>query len=173
MKWRCKKGREVFPFLMLWKLPSCSLEFASEVKMLVTQLCPTLCDPMDCGPPGSSVRVIFQARMLEWVAISFSGGSFRHRDQTQVSHVAGRFFTIWDGELGEYLRVTLWAMGLICGFFRGAPFSGDLLSRATLTKKVVSLLYLVTYRFFKPLRIQPFTSSYFMLETHYLSILSS
>ena len=64
-------------------------------------------------------------------------------------------------------------MGLICGFFRGAPFSGDLLSRATLTKKVVSLLYLVTYRFFKPLRIQPFTSSYFMLETHYLSILSS
>ena len=64
-------------------------------------------------------------------------------------------------------------MGLICGFFRGAPFSGDLLSRATLTKKGVSVLYLVTYRSFKPLRIQPFTFSYFMLETHYLSILSS
>ena len=115
----------------------------------------------------------FQARILEWVAIPFSGGSFWPRDQIQVSHVAGRFFTIWDRELRESLRVTLWAMGLTCGFFRGAPFSGDLLSRATLTKKGVSLLCLVTYRSFKPLRIQPFTFSYFMLETHYLSILSS
>ena len=41
----------------------------------VSQLCPTLQDPMDCSPPGSSVRGIFQARVLEWVAISFSGGS--------------------------------------------------------------------------------------------------
>ena len=41
----------------------------------VVQLCPTLCDPMDCSPPGSSVHGIFQARILEWVAISFSRGS--------------------------------------------------------------------------------------------------
>ena len=41
----------------------------------VTQSCPTLCDPMDCSSPGSSVREIFQARILEWVAISFSRGS--------------------------------------------------------------------------------------------------
>ena len=40
--------------------------------MLVTQSCPTLCDPMDCSPPGSSVHEIFWARILEWVAISFS-----------------------------------------------------------------------------------------------------
>ena len=40
--------------------------------MLVAQSCPTLCNAMDCGPPGSSVREIFQARILEWVAISFS-----------------------------------------------------------------------------------------------------
>ena len=38
----------------------------------VTQSCPTLCDPMDCSPPGSSVHGIFQARVVEWVAISFS-----------------------------------------------------------------------------------------------------
>ena len=38
----------------------------------VTQSCLTLCDPMDCSPPGSSVHGIFQARILEWVAISFS-----------------------------------------------------------------------------------------------------
>ena len=45
----------------------------SAVIALVAQLCPTLWDTMDCGPPGSSVHGIFQARMLEWVAISFSG----------------------------------------------------------------------------------------------------
>ena len=43
-----------------------------ESENLVTQSCPTLCDPMDCNPPGSSVHGIFQARVLEWVAISFS-----------------------------------------------------------------------------------------------------
>ena len=44
-----------------------------KVKVLVAQLCLTLCNPMDCSPPGSSVHGIFQARILEWVAISFSG----------------------------------------------------------------------------------------------------
>ena len=53
------------------------------------------CDPMDCSPPGSSVHSIFQARILEWVAISFSRGSSQPRDQTQVSCRAGRFFTDW------------------------------------------------------------------------------
>ena len=53
------------------------------------------CDPMDYSPPGSSVREIFQARLLEWVAISFSRGSFQPRDWTQVSWTAGRFFTDW------------------------------------------------------------------------------
>ena len=61
----------------------------------VTQSCPTLCDPMDCSPPGSSVHGILHARILEWVAISFSKGSSRPRDQTQVSHIAGRRFNLW------------------------------------------------------------------------------
>ena len=61
----------------------------------VTQSCPTLCNPMDCSLSGSSVHGIFQARVLEWVAISFSTGSSRPRDRTQVSHIAGRQFTIW------------------------------------------------------------------------------
>ena len=42
----------------------------------VAQSCPTLCDPMDCSPPGSSTHEIFQARVLEWVAIAFSVGSY-------------------------------------------------------------------------------------------------
>ena len=54
-----------------------------------------LCDPMDCSLPGSSVYRIFQARGLEWVAISFSRGSSQPRDWTQVSHSAGRCFTVW------------------------------------------------------------------------------
>ena len=61
-----------------------------------TQLCLTLCDPMDCSPPGSSVHVILQARILESVAIPFSRGSSQLRDQTQVSRTVGRFFTIWE-----------------------------------------------------------------------------
>ena len=53
------------------------------------------CDLMDCSPPGSSVHGILQARTLEWVAISFSRGSSWPRDWTQVSCIAGRFFTDW------------------------------------------------------------------------------
>ena len=53
-------------------------------KVKVAQSCPALCDPMDCSPPGSSVHLISQARLLEWTAISFSRGSSRPRDQTQV-----------------------------------------------------------------------------------------
>ena len=60
----------------------------------VAQSCPTLCDPVDCSLPCSSVLGIFQARVLEWVSISFSRRSSRPRDQTRVSHVVGRRFTV-------------------------------------------------------------------------------
>ena len=58
------------------------------VCVLVTQLCPTLWDPMDCSASGSSFHWIFQTRKLEWVVISFSRGSSRLRDRMQVSHIA-------------------------------------------------------------------------------------
>ena len=61
----------------------------------VTQLCLTLCDPMDCSPPGSLVHGIFQAWILEWVAIPFSRGSSRPRDRTQVSRIVSRRLTVW------------------------------------------------------------------------------
>ena len=60
---------------------------------LVTKSCPTLCDPLDYSPPGSSVHGIVQARVLEWVAISSSRGSSRIGDLTCVSCLAGVFFT--------------------------------------------------------------------------------
>ena len=61
----------------------------------VAQSCPTLCDPMDCSLPGSSLHGILQARVLEWVAISFSRGSSWPRDWTQVSRIPGRRFNLW------------------------------------------------------------------------------
>ena len=58
-----------------------------------TQWCPTLCDPMDYSPPGSSVHEIFRARVLAWVAISLSRGSSPPRDRTRVMSIAGGFLS--------------------------------------------------------------------------------
>ena len=83
----------------------------------VSQSCPTLCDLVGCSPPGSSVHGIFQARILEWVAISYSKGSSWPKDQTHVSWVsclAGRFFTTVPPVVVQslshvWLFATLWA----------------------------------------------------------------
>ena len=61
----------------------------------VAQSCPTLCDPMDCSPPGSSIHGLLQARILERPAVSFSSGSSWPRDRTRVSCIASRLFTSW------------------------------------------------------------------------------
>ena len=80
-------GLPKFPrFPSLSTVPS--WDFYSCLCVLVVQSCPTL-----CNPPGSSVHRGLQARILEWVAIPFSRGSFRPRDRSQVSCAAGRFFT--------------------------------------------------------------------------------
>ena len=64
---------------------------------------------MDCSPPGSSVHGIFQASLLEWVAISFARGSSQPEDQTHVSHNAGRFFTnyVISKALNRYISLFL------------------------------------------------------------------
>ena len=64
-----------------------------ESEGVVTQSCPTLCDPMDCSLPSSSVHGILQVRKLEWVAISFPRGYSWPRDSTLISYIAGGFFT--------------------------------------------------------------------------------
>ena len=58
-------------------------------------MCLTLCNPVDCSLPGSSIHEMLQERILEWVAISFSWGSSQPRGQTQVSRIAGRCFILW------------------------------------------------------------------------------
>ena len=105
-----------FPFPSPWDLPDPRIEPGSptlqadflpseppgnpdcwylQLLCSVTQSCPTLCDPMNCSLPGSSVHGIFQATILEWVAISSSWGSSWSRNRTRISCTAGRFFTSW------------------------------------------------------------------------------
>ena len=78
-------------------LPLFSIESESEV----AQSCPTLCDPMDCSPPGSSLHGILQARVLEGVAISFSRGASPPRDGARVSCIPGRRFNLGATTLQE------------------------------------------------------------------------
>ena len=94
----------LFTIVKTRKHPKCPLEnewikmwytYTMEYLLLflVSKFCLTLCNPMDCSPPGSSVQGILQAAMLEWVAMPSSRGSSQPRDQTCVSCTAGRFFT--------------------------------------------------------------------------------
>ena len=91
-----------------WNVPYYSNYHGYEYKKSeseVTQLCPTLCEPMNCSLPGSSVHGILQARILEWVAISFSSRSSQPRDGTWVSHIVGRCFNLWaTREAHEYKK---------------------------------------------------------------------
>ena len=80
------------PTICLWRNPpgnSCCCG------CLVSKSCQTLCNPVDCGPPDSSVHNIFQARILEWVAISSSGGSSRLRDWTSISRIGRQILYHW------------------------------------------------------------------------------
>ena len=69
-----------------FQMSKLGLEKEEKSESEVTQSCPTLCDPMDCSLPGSSIHGILQARVLEWVTISFSRGSSRPRDWTGLLH---------------------------------------------------------------------------------------
>ena len=94
--------------LKTWKLPSRELCFGSKdvcsacgqllpvlTVWSVSKLCLTLCDPMDCSPPGSSVPGILQARMLEWVAMASSRGSSWPRDPIRVSYICSQILYCW------------------------------------------------------------------------------
>ena len=90
---------------------------SKESESEVAQSCLTLCDPMDCSPAGSAIHGIFQAGVLEWVAISFSRRSSRPRDWTWVSRIVGRRFAVWAtrevwwhvmGSIFSYVHLHLW-----------------------------------------------------------------
>ena len=89
--------------IMSW----CSANVFCKLKeSVVTQSCPTLCDPVDYSLPGSSIHGIFQAKLLESVAISFSRESSWPRDRTRLSHTIGRCFTVWATREAELRRFT-------------------------------------------------------------------
>ena len=100
--WTCVPctGRRVFnrwttrevPLCIFLRNPSCF--YGVSVCVLVAQLCLTLCDPMDCSPPGFSVHRILQARILEWVAISFSRGPSQREPASQVSCINSFFLLL-------------------------------------------------------------------------------
>ena len=98
-----EKEMEIYSCILAWGIPwteepgglqSIGSQRVGHNLVKVPQLCLTLCDPMDCSLPGSSVLGILQARILEWIAIPFSRGSSQPRGRTGVSCIAGRFFTI-------------------------------------------------------------------------------
>ena len=101
--WPPQVGKE---FLSLWWRafvlvyvrgldPALWCQYSLKVRVSVAQSCLILCDFMDCSPPGSSFHEVLQGRILEWVAMPFSRGSSRSRDWTQISCIAGGFFTVW------------------------------------------------------------------------------
>ena len=94
------------------------------VCVLVSQSCLTLCNPMDCSPPDSSVHRILQARLLKWVAISFSRASSWPRDWTSISCVGRRILYHWA--IREAPFFNSWKCPDLKGSltYRGAGFPG-------------------------------------------------
>ena len=96
-------GIHRFPKVRYIRLYSVKINIMKGSDMVVIQSCPTLCNPMDCSPPGSSVQGILQARILEWVAISFSKESSQPRDQSWVSCIAGSLYHLSHQGNSHYL----------------------------------------------------------------------
>ena len=88
--------------------PHTNLTALTVLACSVTQSCLTLCDPVDCSPSGSSVRGVFPARILGWIAIPFSRGSSWPRDRSRVSCIAGGFFPIWATRFSLIYELKTW-----------------------------------------------------------------
>ena len=111
----------------------------------VAQSCLTLCDPMDCSLPVSSVYGIFQARVLDWVVISFSRGSSQPRDQTQVSCIAVGFFTVWTTREAKFSESHLFPVTGCCLFeyvFSTLCLKGNISYYQTMSFQFVRLIFL-------------------------------
>ena len=105
------KGMRIPGFEHLWLCVCvcvCVCVCACARTRMLTQSCPNLCNPMDCSPPGSSVHKIFQARILEWVAISFS----QPRDQNHISHLLYLLHRQAGSLPAEQPRETIWGSRL-------------------------------------------------------------
>ena len=97
---------------------------------LGTKSCLTLCDPMDYSRQPPLVHGILQARILDWIAISDSRGSSQPRDQTRVSYIAGRVFTIWATREARWLSLWIyiynWCHCQLSGLLFSSPWTAAL-----------------------------------------------
>ena len=89
------KGRGSYTRCIIPTFPPAFLCIAKQSKVKSLSRVRLFVTPWTCSPPGSSIHGILQARILEWVAMSFSRGSFQPRDRTWVSCITGRCFTVW------------------------------------------------------------------------------
>ena len=109
---RVNKGNVNNDIGRMWSLWCQQLQQTlKEVKVLVAQSSPTLCNTVDYSPPGSLVHGLLQARILEWITIPFSRGSSWPREWTQVSCLSGGFFTIWATWEGQQTLNTAKLLG--------------------------------------------------------------
>ena len=108
----------------------------------VPQSCPTLCDPMDCSLPGSSIHWIFQARILDWVAISFSRRSSLPRDWTQVSLIVGRRFTVKPpGKSSSKGTVIFFRLSFLNNFYLNISWHSHVLYCLTFLPRFINNYY--------------------------------
>ena len=145
----------------------------SESESEVIQSCLTLCNPMDCRLPCSSIHWIFQSRILEWVAISFSRGSSWPRDQTRVSCIVGRCFTIWATRIRCIHVVCLlinqekkcWHYNLIKGFlsFKNLVLKHLKFYLSLLTEKYKYKIYCASMTFCFKCNLMFYSKSYFKI----------
>ena len=108
--WSTTAVRSLLSSLDLDKNSTHEMKVKSESE--VAQSCPTLCDPTDCSLPGSSVHGIFQAIVLEWIAISFSRGSSQPGDWIRVSRIVDRHCDKQGYKAGK--DKTLWCLFKVC-----------------------------------------------------------
>ena len=135
--------------------------------------CVQLCSPLDCSKPGSSVHVISQARILEWVAMPSSRGSSQPSDQIQASRTAGGFFTIWatrkpkNSELGS--------LSLLQGIFPTQELNQGLLHCRRILYQLshqgngVKIQSLETH--YQPSKAQPETPGFDLFVTTFLYVI--
>ena len=100
------------------------------------------CYPTGCSLPGSSIHEIFQARVLEWVAISFTRGSFRPRDRTRVSRIVGRCFTVWETSTSKKKNSTWQSLSL-----------KDASNLFTFNWKQISLIFFLSWNYHRFMKI--------------------
>ena len=146
-----------FPVFGLTTIPIAYVHW--KIKVKVTQSSLALCDPKDHILPSSSIQGILQTSILEWVDIPFSRGSFRPRDWTQVSFIAGRFFTI-QATRKAHMYIEIW-----CKIIKLSSTGACLViiqhSSTHLTKRIRIMMIIAIIRLDNTFRTLYYSAKYF------------